>query len=461
MVQNKDRRHDWLNEFRASGALSLPLALAQLGHIAINTTDILMIGRLGEESLASAALGGGVYFALMLFGVGVVSAVAALAAQAHGGRQPRALRRVVRQGLWVATCFSLPVLLVMAFTEEILLFLHQPAAAASGAAVYMDALMWALPPTLWFIVLRGFMSALGRPRPVLWVMLSGVAVNVALDYALIFGHFGAPELGVLGAGIASVLVNAAMFLGLLWIAVRFRPFRRYAILARLWRTDWPRFVQIARLGGPIGMTLLLEVTLFTGALFLMGLLGTVEIAAHQIAIQTAAVTFMVPLGISHAAVVRVGQAYGRGDPGGIVRAAWVALGLSTVFMSAMALVFWLAPRQIVGLYLDLGTPENRAVIEVAVSLVMVAAVFQIVDGAQAVAMAVLRGVNDTRTPMLLAAVGYWGIGFGGSVLLGFGLNMGAVGIWIGLALGLATVSIMALTRFHWRNRSLPGLATAR
>ena len=348
-MRNGDKQHDWLKELRATGALSLPLALAQLGHIAINTTDILMIGRLGKESLASAALGGAFYFAVMLFGVGIVSAVAALAAQAHGGRRPRDLRRVVRQGFWVATCFCLPALPVMAFTEEFLLLLHQPEAAASGAAIYMRALMWALPPTLWFIVLRGFMSALGRPRPVLWVMLSGVAVNVVLDFALIFGHFGAPELGVLGAGIASALVNAAMFLGLLWIGVRYRPFRRYAILARLWRSDWPRFFQIVRFGAPIGVTLLLEIGLFTGALFLMGLLGTVEIAAHQIAIQTGAVTFMVPLGISHAAVVRVGHAYGRGDADGIVRAAWVALGLSTVFMSAMALVFWLAPRQIVGL----------------------------------------------------------------------------------------------------------------
>ncbi len=459
-MRNGDKQHDWLKELRATGALSLPLALAQLGHIAINTTDILMIGRLGPGALASAALGGALYFAVMLFGVGIVSVVAALAAQAHGGRKPRDVRRVVRQGLWVATCFCLPALVVMAFAEPFLLLLHQPVAAARGAAIYMDALMWALPPTLWFIVLRGFMSALGRPRPVLWVMLSGVAVNVILDYALIFGHFGAPKLGVLGAGIASALVNAAMFLGLLWIAVRSRPFRRYAILARLWRADWPRFIQIARLGAPVGITLLLEIALFTAALFLMGLIGTVEIAAHQIAIQTAAVTFMVPLGISHAAVVRVGQAYGRGDVDGIVRAAWVALGLSTVFMSAMAVIFWLAPRQIVGLFLDLGTPENRAVVEVAISLVMVAAVFQIVDGAQAVAMAVLRGVNDTRTPMYLAAIGYWGIGFGGSALLGFGLGMGAVGIWIGLALGLATVSIMALARFHWRDRFLPSLAAA-
>ncbi len=457
---NSEKLQDWLGELRATGALALPLALAQLGHIAINATDILMIGRLGEASLAAAALGGGIYFAFMLFGVGILSAVTALAAQAHGGRRPRELRRVVRQGFWVATCYVVPALLAMTFTEEILLLLQQPEAAARDAAAYMGPLKWALVPTMWFMVLRGFVSALNRPRPILWMMLAGVALNALLDYALIFGRLGAPQLGVVGAGVASALVNLAMFAGLLWIALNARPFRRYAILVRLWRADWPRFIELCRLGIPIGITLLLEVGLFTSALFLMGLFGTAEIAAHQIAIQTAAVTFMVPLGIGHAAVVRVGQAYGRTDPEGVGRAAWVALGLSTAFMLAMAFVFWFAPRQIVGLYLDLDNPANFPVIEVAISLILVAAVFQIVDGAQVVALSILRGLSDTRTPMFMAVVSFWVIGFASSVLLGFGLGMGPVGVWIGLVLGLAAVSAMTITRFHWRDRFLPGFAAA-
>ena len=186
----------------------------------------------------------------------------------------------------------------------------------------------------------------------------------------------------------------------------------------------------------------------------MGLLGTTEIAAHQIALQSAATTFMIPLGISHAAVVRVGQAYGRGDPAGVARATWVALGLGAAFMLAMALVFALAPRQVVGLYMDLHAPENAAVVSLAVSLLLVAAVFQLVDGAQVIALAALRGLSDTRTPMIIAGVGFWGAGFGGSLLFGFGLGLGAVGIWIGLAVGLAAVAAMLILRFHWRDRFL-------
>ena len=346
-MQNLKLRQ-WTAELRATWTLAVPLALAQVGHIAINTTDVLMIGRLGEESLAQAALGSGLYFAFMIFGVGVVSAVPALAAQAHGARQPRDVRRTVRQGFWVATAFCVPALIILAYSEEVLLLVRQPESAAIGAAVYVNVLMWSLPPTLWFIVLRGFVSALARPRPVMWIMFSGVLLNVILDFVFIFGHFGAPALGVVGAGYASVFVNLAMFGGLLWIALRFPPFRRYVIIARMWRPDWPRFFRIVRLGIPAGITLLLEVGLFIGAMFLMGLFGTTEIAAHQIAIQTAAVTFMVPLGISHAAVVRVGSAYGRGDSGAMARAAWVALSLSAAFMLAMAFLFWLLPRQIVG-----------------------------------------------------------------------------------------------------------------
>ncbi len=450
----------WTAELRATWQLSLPLALAQIGHIAINTTDVLMVGRLGEEALAQAALGAGMYFAFMIFGVGVVSSVPALAAQAHGARRPRDVRRTIRQGIWVATAFCVPALAILAFSESILLFLRQPESAAIGAALYIDILMWSLPPTLWFIVLRGFVSALGQPRSVMWIMFGGVALNAVLDYIFIFGHFGAPALGVVGAGYASVFVNIAMFAALLWVALRVPPFRRYAVVARMWRPDWPRFFRIVRLGVPAGITLLLEVSVFTGAMFLMGLFGTTEIAAHQIAIQTAAITFMVPLGISHAAVVRVGAAYGRGDSEGMGRAAWVALALSATFMSAMAVLFWVLPREIVGLYLDLGDPANMAVIEVAISLILVAAVFQIFDGAQVIGIAILRAVNDTRTPMMFAALGFWGIGFCTSVALGFQFELGAVGIWIGLALGLASVSVMTLMRFQGRDRFISGLSLA-
>jgi len=441
-------------EVRATLRLALPLVLAQIGQIAISTTDVIMVGRLGAQALAAISLGSGLYVLFMFFGLGVVTAVTGLAAQAFGARQPRLIRRTVRQGLWVATAIALPSIVILAGAESILLMLGQQPDLSLQASLYIDAAMWGLLPTLWLIALRGFVSALGRPQPVMWVMVAGVACNVLLDYVLIFGHWGFPALGLVGAGIASSLINTLMFAALLAFAVWGRPFRRYDILGRLWRADWQRFGHILRIGLPIGATSLLEVGLFIGATFLMGLFGTIQLAANQIALHTAAITFMVPLGIANAATVRVGQAYGRGDIAAVGRAAFVAFGLGLLFMSLTAIIFWLARRPIVGIYIDLSAPENAIVIGYAVSFLLVAALFQIFDGAQAIAIGALRGINDTRTPMFIAAFGYWGIGLGGAAILAFPAGLEGIGIWLGLLLGLIAVSLMLVARFYFRLAAL-------
>ncbi|MHA1571307.1 MAG: MATE family efflux transporter [Alphaproteobacteria bacterium] len=441
-------------EIRATLRLAIPLVLAQIGNIAISTTDVIMVGRLGPAALAAISLGSGLYVLFMFFGLGVVTAVAGLAAQAFGARQPRHVRRTVRQGLWIATIIALPSIAILAGAEGILRLLGQQPDLSLQASRYIHAAMWGLVPTLWLIALRGFVSAIGRPQPVMWVMIGGVFCNALANYVLIFGHWGFPALGLVGAGIASSLVNTLMFAALLLIAVRARPFRRYDILGRLWRADWPRFWLIARIGLPIGTTALMEIGLFIGATFLMGLFGTNQLAASQIALQCAAVTFMIPLGVAQAATVRVGQAYGRGDMGAIGRAGWVAGVLALLFMSTTAVVFWLAPRQIVGAFIDLSAPQNAAVIGYAVSFLYIAALFQIFDGAQVVALHALRGINDTRTPMIIAAIGYWGIGLGTAAFLATAVDLEGIGIWLGLLLGLVVVSIMLVTRFHNRVTAL-------
>ncbi len=434
--------------------LAGPLVLAQIGQIAINTTDVIMVGRLGEHALASIALGSGLYVLFLLFGLGVVTAVAALAAQAHGARQPRLVRRTVRQGLWVATAIAMPAIAILAGSETILLFLGQQPDLSLQASRYIGVTMWGLLPALWLIALRGFVSALGRPQPVMWVMIGGVALNALFDYVLIFGHFGLPALGLVGAGIASTLVNTMMFAALLAFAVWARPFRRYAILGRLWRADWQRFGRILIIGLPIGITILMEAGLFVGATFLMGLFGATQLAANQIAMQSAGVTFMVPLGVANAATVRVGYAFGRGDIAAVGRAGWVACGLGLVFMSMTALIFWLAPRHIVGLYIDLSAPQNAVVIGHAVSFLFFAALFQIFDGGQAIALGSLRGINDNRAPMLIAAFGYWGIGLGAAALLAIAGGLEGIGIWLGMLFGLMVVSIMLVVRFYLRLSAL-------
>ncbi len=442
----------WTAELRATLGLAIPLVITQVGQIAIQTTDVLMLGRLGETALAASSLGATLGTFLWLFGVGIVTAVAPLASQAYGARKARELRRVVRQGMWVAISVGVPFSIVMVQGDAILRLFGQDADLAQGAGVYLSGFLWGLTPALLLVVLRCFVSAVGRPTPVVWVMLMGVIINALLDYALIFGNFGLPRLELFGAGLASTIVNSAMFLALLAISVGAHPFKRYAILGGFWRADWRRYTEILRLGTPIGATLLLEVGLFSASTLLMGLIGTTELAAHAVALQLAAVTFMVPLGIGHAATVRVGQHKGAGRLLDVPRAGWAALTMSLCFMSMTATLFWLAPEFLIGLFLGAEAPGRTAVLMLGTGYLAVAAVFQLVDGAQVVGVACLRGISDTKIPMLCAAFGYWAVGFVASYLLAFHTSLAGVGVWIGLALGLATSAALMVSRFYYLTR---------
>ena len=262
-------------------------------------------------------------------------------------------------------------------------------------------------------------------------------------------------MGLVGAGIGSACTILLEFVGIALIVTRHPRFRRYHLFGNFWRPDWHRFREVWRVGLPIAVTLTLEVGVFNAAVFLMGIIGTESLAAHQIAIQIAALSFMVPMGLGQAVTVRVGHAWGRGDPQGIARAGWTAFVLGTAFMSLMALLMWAAPHGLVSIFLDVDDPANRTVIPLAVSFLALAALFQIFDGAQAVGAGMLRGLHDTTIPMIYALFGYWVVGMGVAVWLGFGLGWEGVGIWTGLASGLAVVAVLML--FRWTRRERLGL----
>ncbi len=445
----------WRREAGALVALALPIVLTNLGQVAIQTTDVVMIGRLGPQQLAASVLGVNVSFVLLLFSIGVVIATAPLIAQDLGRKRyaVREPRRTVRQGFWVALALGLPAWLLLWNIVPILRLLHQDAALIRAAEPYVHAAMWGFVPALWFVVLRNFISALERPRAGMVVMLAGVAFNALGDYALIFGAFGLPAMGLRGAGIATALTNLGLFLGLLGFVLRDRRFRRYHVLGRFWRPDWVRFGEIFRLGLPIGMTLVMEVGLFASAGFLIGLIGTVELAAHQIALQCASVAFMVPLGLAQAATVRVGLAAGRSDPAGVARAGLAALAIGALFMAATATLMWTAPRAIIGLFIDAADPANARVLEFGVSFLAIAALFQVFDGGQVIGMGALRGLKDTRRPMAIAAFAYWVVGIALAVGLGFGAGLGAVGVWIGLLAALAVAATLLVGRFFALQRA--------
>ena len=445
----------WRREILATLRLAAPLVLTQLAMIGINTTDIVMMGWLGPDALAAGALGMNIYMPLYLFGMGIATVVAPMAAQALGARDFRGVRRTVRQGFWLTLLFGAIFTAIIFYGRHVLLATGQDPAISLLAEDYLQAVAWALIPSLWFVVLRCFVTAHSRPRSVLAIMLLAVAVNAVSNYGLMFGNFGLPRWELMGAGITSSVVSLLSFLALLGYVQWDRRFKRYAVMGRFWRPDWGRFVELFRVGVPIGLTIVAEAGLFSAAAFLMGIISTEALAAHAIALQCAAVAFMVPLGLGQAAVVRVGLAAGARDRNGVGRAGWAALIAGLLFMGVSALTFWFAGGWLVGLFLDAAAPENTAVIELAVAFLVIAALFQLVDGGQVIGVHVLRGLKDTTVPMWLAIGGYWAVGFVASIVLAFPLGLGGRGVWIGLALGLAFVALAVIWRFHRRDRLLP------
>ncbi len=437
----------WRAELGATVKLALPIALTQLGQVAMMTSDLVLIGHLGDKTIAAAALGQTVLFAAFVLGMGLVSAVAPLAAQAFGARDPRMVRRSLRVGLWAALMLGAPMTALQSTGEDLLRALGQEDETARLAGQYLLGLGWSLVPAWWFIALRGFMGAVNRPEPALWITLAAIPANALLAYALIYGEFGLPRLELLGAGTATTIINIAMCVAGFLIAYTQRPFRKFQVLARFWRIDWPLLGSLVVVGAPIAGSFLLEYGLFAMAAILMGWIGTTALAAHQIALQTAAILFMVPFGISMAATVRVGHAVGRHDAAATRRAGFTAIGLGAVFMAVMVLVI-VAFRHLIPLaFLGGEAADAGATVALAATLLAYGATFFVVDGIQTVASGALRGLNDTRVPLIFAAVSFWLIGFSTSYTLAFPGRLEAVGIWIGFTIGLGVYALLLVWRF--------------
>ena len=447
----------WADEARATLALAWPLILSNLSGALIHATDVFLLGKLGPEPLAAGALATNFVMSISLFGMGLMVATAPMIASEKGRKahSVRDVRRTVRQGLWLCLSFCVPIWVILGFSQEIFHALGQKPELARDAAAMVATLKWSMFPFLGLVVLRSFLSAKERTIWALYVSALGVIANAVLNYGLILGKFGFPQLGVVGAGIGSSLVNLGMFLVMAAIVIRHKDFRRYHLFGRFWRSDWPRYRALVRLGLPIGLTMGFEASVFSAAVFLMGLISTESVAAHAVALQIASLTFMVPLGLAQATTVRVGLGHGRRDTVMIGRAGWTGFALGVGFMSMTALAMGLFPSLWVGMFVDPSVQEGRAVARLAVSFLMVAAIFQIVDGAQVMGAAMLRGLHDTRWPMVFAAFGYWGIGIGVGAFLAFRAGMDGVGIWIGLASGLAVVSL--LMGWRWVRREKLGL----
>lgn len=450
----------WCEEMRATQRLAVPLILSNKSLTLIGATDVIMIGWLGAAELAAASLGSSVIMTTVIFCMGLITATAPMMASERGRKahSVRDLRRTFRQGLWVSVAISCLVWLVLWQTEYILRAVGQNGDLAALAGSYVRACMWSILPYLWVLLIRNFFSVMEQPGWSLIVGLAGIFVNAGCNYALMFGKFGLPPLGLVGAGIGSVIANLFMLLAMMAILRMHPRFRRYSLFGRWWRSDWERFRALWKFGVPIGVAMALEDAIFIVAVVMMGWFGPNSLAAHAIALQIGSIAFMVPLGLAQAATVRIGIGFGKRDPAMIQRAGWTALLLAITFMAAMALLIATQREDLVLLFTGTASPVDSDVQKLAISFLGVAALIQIVDGVQVVCTGMLRGLHDTRWPMIFAVTGYSVLGIGIGAWLAFARGWEGLGIWVGMGSGIALIALLVLGRWLLRQRLglLPG-----
>lgn len=436
--------------------LGLPLIGSHVAQFAVQMTDTFMLGWYDVRVLAGEVLGGMLFFILFIAGSGFAWAVSPLVASAEGAGDTTTARRVTRMSLWISALYACATLPLLLNADTILLALGQEPELARIADDYLSITAWAIFPALGVMVLKSHLSALERTRVVFWVTILAVVVNGFGNYMFIFGHWGAPEMGVRGAAVATVMVHTVSLLALVLYTETATP--EHELFRRFWRPDWEAFGTVFRLGWPIGITTVAEVGLFAMSSLMMGWIGPLNLAAHGIAIQVASVVFMIHLGLSNTATIRAGRAVGQGDAQGLRDGAIVVSAMSGLAAIATIVVMVAFPEQLIGLFVDPADPDRPRVVEIGAVLLYAAALFQLVDAAQVMALGLLRGVQDTRVPMIYAAISYWLIGVPCSYILGFVLGWEGPGIWLGLAAGLAAASVFMMTRF-WRN-TLPAAIPA-
>lgn len=425
------------------------MVFTQLGQIAMMMTDLAFLGWLGPEAVAAAALASRFYFVCFMLGTGLVVAVTPLAAEAFGANNIAILRTSLRMSLWTALLVSAPIMILLLCGEPMLLALGQAPAVAHLAQDNLLGLGWGVGPALCLVVIRSFMGAVNRPEPILWITLAAIPVNAFLGFMLTFGKLGLPRLELLGAGIATTLVNYAALLAALLFTTMWGPFRSSHLLEHFWRFDWSSMRQLFATGLPISISVLLDSGAVSAEAILMGMIGTSALAAHYVALQVYGTLAMIQNGIGMAAAVRVAQAVGRNDGSGTKRAGIVAMLVGIVATVVLTVVVVKARLEITELFLEKSAAGTEAA-----KLVAVGASFSFSYAIYSIALGSLRGLKDTQMPLLIVAIGYWIIGLSLSYVLGLKMGFGGVGIWIGMSTGTAVCATLLVLRFHLLTRRL-------
>ncbi|MEE9376171.1 MAG: MATE family efflux transporter [Rhizobiaceae bacterium] len=452
MVNQSQSVKTFNQHLMATLKLGVPLVVTQLIFMLIGVTDTLMLGWLGVKELAAGTLAFQMIFMVFIFGLGIGAALAPLVAAAAGQDDTQSVRRTTRMGLWVLFLTVVLFMIPLSFADVILLALGQNPELIKLATAYLVIAQWSLFPAFLHAGLRSFLTSLEHTKAVLWSATAMAVINAILNYALIFGNFGAPRLEMEGAAIATLIANLVPLIGL-GLYIHFgETARPYAIFQRFWRPEWPTFRLILKIGLPIAISIFFEAGMFAAAALMIGWIGVVPLAAHGIALQWASLSFMIPLGFAMAGTIRVGNAAGRKDFGAIGPAGWAAMMVGLCFSAAAALVFWFMPEPLIWLFLDNNNKDAEAVLAYAIPLFAMAAAFQVFDSLQVASGSNLRGLQDTKIPMIIATISYWPVGMGMAYVLAFPLGYGGAGVWGGLVIGLAVAGVALTYRFVHRQR---------
>ena len=440
-------KKSYKSHFKATLSLGLPLIGSHLMQMVPGLTDTIMLGWYGVDELAASVLAHSLFFIILIVGSGFAITVMPMVASAAAIDDKTSVRRSVRMGLWISIIYSIFFIPILLFSENLFLILGQEEHLAKSAQTYLRIAGWSIVPGLLIMVLKSFFSALERPNVVLLSLIIGGLVNIVLNYTLIFGNFGMPELGLTGAAIATLVTTILSILILLYFCLFKDEYSSYLIFNNIWRIDIEAFKEVFKLGLPVGITMLAESGLFSATAVMMGWLGTNALAAHGIAIQISGITFMIYLGLANAGTVRVGRAVGRVDNPGLKLASISVIILTIGAVLIVAFTFLSVPKPLLMLFLSPSHVDTPSIILIGVPLLAIAAIFQIADGLQVVVLGLLRGLKDTAIPMVITTICYWGVGIPCSYLFGFVFNWGGKGIWFGLVIGLTLASAFLSSRY--------------
>ncbi|MEM1242903.1 MAG: MATE family efflux transporter [Cyanobacteria bacterium P01_H01_bin.26] len=439
-------------EIKALLKLAIPLISAQIAQAATGFVDTVMMGHLGREALAAGGLASFTFQVFLNVLAGIVMGVSPLVAASYGAGQKTRIEQVAQQGLLLTLAVTVVTMAGISRMDAVMLGLGQDPSTVALATRYLNVMLWGLFPAVGFAMFRGVVSGLSQARPIMTIVVVGTLFNIVGNYVLGFGKFGAPRLELAGLALASALAWWGMFFALMLYLLKHPKLKIYSLFQRWYRLRWPLMRELIVIGTPIGVSIFFEYGLVLVLAYLIGLLGTNALAAHQIALQTALMVFMIPLGMSFATTALVGQWFGRQDLQGMRRAGLVSIATIIGVTTLMAIALLLFRQPVIGLYIDLGDPENAELIRLVEPLIIVVAVGHILDGVQKTTLGVLYGLQDTRVPVLLNILAYLGVGLISAYAMGFEAGLGAKGLWIGYYLGAATAAAVYSWRFMGKLR---------